>query len=107
MRASVFGSGGAVRPELLTAESRYFVGLDLGKRQDHTAVAVLERAPVVWREERDPVTWAPRREVRHFVRLLRRIPLMTPYPDVVEWVAKVVGAPALRGRSTLVVDSTG
>jgi hypothetical protein len=98
---------GEVRRELLTAKSRFFVGLDLGKRQDHTALAVLERAPLVWRDERDPVTWAPRREVRHFERLLRRAPLMTPYPDVVELVGKVVSSPALRGRTTLVVDATG
>jgi hypothetical protein len=68
---------------------------------------VVERAPLVWREERDPATLAPRREVRHFVRMLRRAPLMTPYPDVVELVRKVVNAPALRGRTTLVVDATG
>jgi hypothetical protein len=106
-RDRVFGAGGEVRTDLLAAESRFFVGLDLGKRQDHTALAVVERAPLLWKTERDPVTWAPRREVRHFVRLLRRVALQTPYPDVVAMVGRVVNSAPLRGRSTLVVDATG
>ena len=68
--AVTFGGDGQVRPELLTAQARYFVGLDLGKAQDYTAVAVIERAELLWREERDPVTWQPRREMGHFLRLL-------------------------------------
>ena len=102
-----FGSDGQVRPELLTEQSRFFVGLDLGKAQDHTAVAVIERAHLLWRNDRDPVTRAPRRETRHFLRHLRRVPLLTPYPDVVELVRELVSAPALQGKSTLVVDATG
>jgi hypothetical protein len=102
-----FGGDGRVRPELLAGHTRYFVGLDLGKAQDHTAVAVIERAELVWREERDPVTWQPRRGTRHFLRHLRRVPLQTPYPDVVELLRDLVSGPALAKRSTLVVDATG
>ena len=104
---SVFTAAGEVRRELLTAEPRFYVGLDLGKRQDHTAFAVIEQAPLVWREQVDPVTRMPRREVRLFLRYLRRIPLMTPYPDVVEAARRVVECPELRGRCSLVVDATG
>jgi hypothetical protein len=107
MRTGVFTAGGEVRRDLLTAEPRFFVGLDLGKWQDHTAFAVIEQAPLLWRDEVDPVSRAHRREVRLFLRFLRRIPLLTPYPDVVEAARRVVEAPELRGRSSLVVDATG
>ena len=107
MRAGVFTASGEVRRDLLTAEPRFYVGLDLGKRQDHTAFAVIEQAPLVWRDQVDPATRAPRREVRVFLRWLRRIPLMTPYPDVVEAARRVADCGELRGRSTLVVDATG
>ena len=65
------------------------VGLDLGQAQDHTAIVVLERSEWV-RRERDPVTYDFERETRLSIRHLERVPLRTPYPDVVSMARRVV-----------------
>ena len=84
----------------------FFVGLDLGKNQDHSSLAVIERRELVF-PERDPVTMEFRREVWNVLRHLQRVPLHTPYPDVVELVRRLVSLPELARRTTLVVDATG
>ena len=66
----------------------FVVGVDLGQAQDPTAAVVAELA------ERDL-------HVRH----LERLPLRTPYPDVVKRIAALMKA--LPGPGTLVVDATG
>jgi hypothetical protein len=68
----------------------FYVGLDLGQRRDHTAIAVVER-----------------RDGRLMVRHLERVALGTPYRRVVERVRKMVGSQALRGRCAVVMDATG
>jgi hypothetical protein len=78
----------------------HFVGLDLGQIQDYTALAVLERRGV------DPTDWAALRQPMIALRHLRRFPLGTPYPEVVNEVVKVLRSAALAG-SALVVDQTG
>jgi hypothetical protein len=84
----------------------YFVGLDLGKRQDPTALAVVERRE---REngEIDRVSYERRREVLVNVRHLERLALGTSYVDVADYVGALVRRPELAGRCTLVVDATG
>jgi hypothetical protein len=79
--------------------------VDLGKRRDHSAIAVLELGETVY-DRRDPVTYDFVREP--FTRLvyLERIELGTPYPDVVARVEALVGDDRLAG-CTLVVDATG
>ncbi len=84
---------------------RYFVGVDLGQRQDYTAIAVVERSESVSGVDRE--TFEERREVLLQLRYLERVKLGTPYPEVVARVLEVVTAPALAGRCTLVVDATG
>ena len=74
----------------------YFVGLDLGQRQDFTAVAVVER-----REAAGAAAEAL------LVRHLERMPLGTPYTKVVGRVCEMMRHPKLAGRSRLVVDATG
>jgi phage FluMu gp28-like protein len=69
----------------------FFVGLDLGQRQDFSAVAVVERE-----EQRNM-------RVRH----LERLPLGTPYARVVSRVGEIMRHPALAQASRLVVDATG
>ena len=83
----------------------YFVGVDLGQSRDFTAIAGLERAELTgdW----DPVVYAWRKKIRLRLRYLERVPLGTPYPDVVERVARVTGSPELAGRCHLIVDATG
>ena len=67
----------------------FYVGLDLGKQRDHSAIVVLQRMP-----------GQPLRAVRSVVR----IPLGTPYQMVVERVREVVQHDLLYGRCRLVVD---
>jgi hypothetical protein len=67
----------------------FCVGVDLGQKRDHTAVAVVERGRYC------------------YVRHLERMPLGTPYPGVVARVTEMVQDDELRGRCALVVDGTG
>ncbi len=70
----------------------YVLGLDLGKSQDFTALAVLERV---------------RREANHYgVRYLKRWTLGTGYTAIVSDLAGLVAKEPLKG-SALVVDETG
>ncbi|MEO8373034.1 MAG: hypothetical protein ABI806_27865, partial [Candidatus Solibacter sp.] len=85
----------------------YFVGLDLGQRNDPTALAVVE-----WREwegTRDAVTFERRRETALSLRHVERVPLGTPYPEVVVRVARVLRSRQLgeAARRYLIVDGTG
>ena len=87
----------------------FYLGLDLGQRQDHSALAIVERRErgagqfnyVDWR-----VAQAPERG-QLVVRHLERMELGTPYIDVVRRVVEVVGKPSLAGKKRLVVDATG
>jgi hypothetical protein len=76
-----------------------YVGLDLGQRQDFSALAVVELA-----EQRFAWMPAPRElSVRH----LERMELGTPYPRVVERVCEVMRHPKMVNQCRLVVDATG
>jgi len=70
----------------------FYLGIDLGKTRDHTAIAIVERG-----HTEKPLQ----------VRYAERVPLGTPYPDVVERVRRMVGHEKLRGRCVVVVDATG
>jgi hypothetical protein len=71
-----------------------FVGLDLGLRQDFSALAVVERASPDFRCMQ--------------VRYLERLPLGTPYARVVRRVSEIMQHQALAGKDgRLVVDATG
>lgn len=77
-----------------------YVGLDLGQRRDHSAIAVVER----WDQGRGYGSFEMNRlEVRH----LERVALGTPYLQVVERVRRLAGNPKLAGQVMVVVDSTG
>jgi hypothetical protein len=80
----------------------FFVGVDLGQKQDHTAIALVERLD-------RHVTAGMRswREMRLGVRDMQRVPLGTAYPQVVERVREMVNDPELRGQCCVVVDGTG
>ena len=84
----------------LPPPSPFYSGLDLGQSQDHTALAVVERATVPDPERAGQTAY--RFDVRH----LHRWPLGTSYPSIVADVrALYAGAPL--GGSTLVIDETG
>jgi hypothetical protein len=78
----------------------FYVGLDLGQRRDHSAMAVVERI-----ERLRP--YGPSVFDRLLVRHLERIPLGTPYTAVVARMREIVQHPQLRGQCTVVVDGTG
>jgi len=78
----------------------FHIGLDLGQRRDHTAIAVVERV------ERPRAFLAPEKEPL-MLRHVERVPLGTPYPEVVARVREVAGSDELAGQCALVVDATG
>ena len=85
---------------------RFFLGLDLGQRQDPSALAVVERDEIV-QEEMDYATYERVRARRYRMRFLERLQLGTPYPDVVERVRQEARQRPLVGRCVLVMDATG
>lgn len=94
---------------MIRAASEFFIGLDLGQRQDHTAIAVVERVDIAeyrfdWMRY---VQQEDARTVRHDVRWLERMRLGTPYGRVVERVKELGAHPALAGKCSVVVDATG
>jgi hypothetical protein len=86
-------------------DTRYFVGLDLGQKQDFTALAVLERAEIkgAW----DASRFAYKKDVMLRLRHLERVALGTSYPDIVQSVRGIVQSRGLQGQCCLVVDATG
>jgi hypothetical protein len=78
----------------------FYVGLDLGRQRDHTAVAVLEREEMLR-------PYGPSVFQRMLVRHLERVPLGTCYPEVISLVRGIVRDEQIRGKCVLVVDGTG
>ena len=81
-----------------------FVGADIGKSSDPTAIVAVE----VFRPER--VTPRDRwPQVRHRIRWIERVPLGTDYPRVVNKIASVAEAAQANGwgNVAIVLDSTG
>lgn len=85
--------------------SQYFVGVDLGQAKDFTAIAAVERVELDggW----DAAAYARRKAALLRLRYLERVPLGTPYPEVVERVVHVTRSDALAGRCRMAVDATG
>ena len=81
------------------------MGVDLGQSRDFTAIAALERAELTG--EFDPAMFACRKKVALRLRYLERVPLGTPYPDIVERVRRTTRTPELDGRYHVAVDATG
>ncbi|MEO8127649.1 MAG: hypothetical protein ABI822_11195 [Bryobacteraceae bacterium] len=90
----------------LESTSEFFVGLDLGQKRDFTAFCVVERRVEKF-DVKDRVSWDHLRRTRFHLRHLGRLPLGTPYPEVVERMVTMVQSGVLRGRCELVVDATG
>lgn len=87
------------------AARRFFTGLDLGQVHDFSTLAVVER--VQSKGDWDPAAFAWKSCVMLRLRYLERIPLGTPYPDVVSRVARVTRFGDLDGACELLVDATG
>jgi len=78
----------------------YFLGLDLGQKRDHSAVAVVER--IDHRRAFQGTAFQ-----RLVVRYAERLPLGTPYPQVVERVRGIVRSQELASNCAVAVDATG
>ena len=75
--------------------STYVMGLDIGPPGEPTGFAVIERPAVEVRPA----------EPEYHLRHLERFPPGTPYPDIIEAVARRAGTAPLRG-SPVIVDRT-
>ena len=66
------------------------VGVDIGRRRDHTAIAVVEerRVKTGW----DAANWMERFEIQTAVRHVERLPLGTPFTMVVHRIKTVTEA---------------
>lgn len=80
---------GAVSP-------KFYAGLDIGQMADPSALAILER---------EILDTGTRVEGRFLLRYLERIPLMTPYPAMVDGVHSRLEA--MHEPCTLICDATG
>lgn len=82
--------------------SEIIVGLDLGQSIDFSAMAVIEKITkyVLTYRKTEP-------EITNHLRHLQRWPLGTPYPDIVEQVAKLLTREEFGGRPPLAIDATG
>lgn len=76
--------------------SDYVAGLDLGQARDYTALAIAERL------------LPPGEQHAHYLfRHVQRLPLGTPYPQIVKYVTDLLDREPLRDTTTLALDYTG
>jgi hypothetical protein len=85
--------------------SRFFLGVDLGQRQDHSALVLVERELVArgW----DYVWQRQKVEVRYVVRDAKRLPLGMTYLQVVDRVRQALDRFEGVEQTEVVVDATG
>ncbi len=81
--------------------SKFFVGVDLGKSQDYTAISVIE-------EQSPPSEYeADKKQKKYQIRYLDRPPLGTSYIEVGNIIARLMNRPPLSDNTPLIVDATG
>jgi hypothetical protein len=78
----------------------YYIGLDFGAKRDNSALAVLEKVEPL-RAYQNPQLGAL------LLRHVERVPLGTPYAEVVAMVRDTVWDQELRGQCAVVADATG
>jgi hypothetical protein len=78
----------------------FYLGVDLGKSQDHSAIAIVERP------EPRGIVWAQEPECLE-LRYAERVPLGTPYTEVAARVRRMAKHANLRSQCTVAVDATG
>lgn len=85
----------------------YFVGLDLGKMADYTAIAGIRRTVVLDQDGKEETTATGKKVYDLLCNHLDRFPLGTSYPTVVRNVKELMSRPALGPDPMLCVDSGG
>jgi hypothetical protein len=94
--------------EIRGIQIRTWAGLDLGQKQDFTTLAVIESHEITY-ADRNPVTYEFLTSTHHAITHLERLPLGTPYPeivDTVQWTLEAACAQTFTAP-TLIVDATG
>ena len=64
-------------------DTEFVVGVDLGQKQDYTAVSVVDRSNLETSEV-CRVSYSRKKELTYWLRYLERVKLGTPYPDIVK-----------------------
>jgi len=85
-----------------------YIGLDLGQKQDFSTVAIVESHEITY-AARNCVTYEHLTEVQTAITHLERMPLRTPYPEIVDRVCATLSAASAHTMNTpkLIVDGTG
>ena len=84
----------------------YFLALDFGFINDHSALVLLEfRATPTG--TRDAATWQPLYRRQLHLRLVERFPLGTPFAQVIARVARLAEHPLIKNHASLAFDATG
>ena len=89
----------------MSYKSKFFIGVDLGKLRDHSALAVIER--YTEKTGYDRVYHCDAVETRTVLRMIEQIRLGTSYPAVIDRICDVVAKIAEKGPCTVIVDATG
>jgi hypothetical protein len=84
----------------------FVVAVDLGISRNFTALVLLERVERQVDEARDDRDPAQNLIVYH-VRHLKRFPLGTESPEIIEFISQLMARRTLAGRTGLVVDASG
>jgi hypothetical protein len=90
------------------ARDEWFVGLDVGQSIDPSAVCALQHVvtPGEWVSDDANRFWKQRKTEKFLVRHLERLPLQTPYPEQIGYVANLLGRDPLK-RAKFALDYTG
>jgi len=86
--------------------TRYYVGFDLGQKQSHSAIVVLEKADVT-SKDRDPVTFAWIKRTEIHLRRAERLPLNLSYIAIADRLLSAIKMLPNSKDATLVLDATG
>ena len=89
-----------------TTELRYFLGIDLGQRRDHSAIAILERHTRLT-GERDPVSYRALDVTTLVLRHIERFPLNMPYPELIWKIKDLLANPNIERDHRIAIDATG
>ena len=91
--------------DAIPQDRTFFIGVDLGQRESHTAIVILERFDQKPSFER--ILAGDDFVRRYVVRQAERVPLGTPYPEVVTRLERIATRLSELGLCILVVDGTG
>jgi len=85
---------------------KFIVAVDLGISRNFTALVLLERVDCQCDETRDDLDPVQNPIVYHVLHL-KRFPLGTESPEIIEFISQLMARRTLAGRIRLVVDASG